>query len=119
MTSEPMTNRVAELLAEYERQIAALDQALRDSAAARQALELDGDQISYIEAETTLGVDGRNEAERRAKLAIELQENPDYQAALTARRATRESLADAERRSTIAAERCRMLRAALAARGEA
>ncbi|MBI2760400.1 MAG: hypothetical protein HYX51_03110 [Chloroflexi bacterium] len=104
----------AEALAEYERQITDLDQALRDAAAARQALELDGDQLSYIEAETTLHVDGRNEAERRAKLVIELQENPDYQAALASRRTNRERLADADRRVTIATERCRMLRGALA-----
>jgi hypothetical protein len=117
MTTEPTTRHAAELLAEYERQIAALDQGLRDAATARQALELDGDQISYIEAETTLQVDGRNEAERRAKLVIELQENSDYQTALTGRRTNRERLADADRRVTIATERCRMLRAALAAGG--
>jgi hypothetical protein len=102
-------------LDEYDSAIAALDLALRDADAARRDLEAARRELELIEARhVAAGIDGRNEAERKARLLLALLDDPAYRNADDRARDACEAQRDAERRVRVLMERCRLLRAAVA-----
>ena len=93
--------------------IAELDCALRDAAAARLDLDSLALQLERLEASHALDLEGKNAEERKARLVLVLADDPRHQRAKLAYHNARRCLLDAERRATLAKERCRLLRAAL------
>lgn len=93
--------------------IAAMDEALRDMAGARRELDELSTTLDRIEASAVLRIEGPNAEARRARLTLELAADARYGGLLADLRATRERLADADRRVLISRERCRLLWAAL------
>lgn len=96
--------------------IADLDRALRDAAAARLDLDRVAQQLERLEARHALDLEGKNAEERKARLVLVLADDPQHQRAKLAHHQARRCLLDAERRITLAKERCRLLRAACALR---
>lgn len=109
----PQPDAAAELEA-WQDAITALDQGLADVMAARAAIDAETLALEQIEAATMLTIEGNNAETRKAKLTLALAEDARYQVRLDGLRAARERLGDADRRVTIAKERCRLLRASLA-----
>ena len=103
------------LLDELDSLIAELDAALGDHNAGRTVVADAELELSIIEASLTLTTEGRNEAERKARLVLALREDGGYQALAAAAREARATIHQAERRLTVVKERCRLVRAALAA----
>ena len=108
----PREVALAELDA-WDTALADLDQALRDAATARRDLAAATTQAEVLEASALLTVEGKNEAERKARLVLALRESAAYQLATADAQEARERLADAERRIVTRKERCRLLRAAV------
>ena len=103
----------AELQA-WEAAITDLDVALADLAGARAMIDAESGMLDRLEASKVLSIEGPNAEARKARLTLELADDARYQAHLAGLRQARERLADADRRVTVAKERCRLLRAALA-----
>ncbi len=70
--------------------------------------------MADLEAAVTLRVEGGNKQQRKARITLALAELSAHQCVAAEARTAREWPADAERRATVAKERCRPLRAALA-----
>ena len=98
----------------YDSAITELDAALSDAARERLIIHETGAELALLEAHASLTVEGRNEAERKARLTLALHDSSAYEQARVRDRDARFRLADAERRATVARERCRLLRSALA-----
>ena len=99
----------------YDDMIAALDCAYRDADAARRELDAARRDMDVAEARRLLaGVDGKNEAERKAYLLLALLDDAAYRDADQRAQDAAEVLRHAERQVRILTERCRLLRAALA-----
>ena len=90
-----------------------LDAALRDAASARAILDELAVTLDRIEATRVLDIAGPNAEVRKARLTLELADDPCYVAALARQRDARAALADADRRVIVAKERCRLLRSTL------
>ena len=103
------------LLDEWDTAIAAYEQAIRDAAAARCELAALREPMAIIEAETVLGVEGRADAERRARALLTLRRHEGWRGYRRASQAAHERLHDAEGRATVARMRAELVRAALAA----
>lgn len=102
-------------LDEYDSAIAALDAALRDAEAARRRLDRARREMDILEARHIVnGVTGRNDAERKARLLLALLDDDEYRDADERAREATEDQRVGERRVTVAKERCRLMRAALA-----
>ncbi len=95
----------------WDTAITELDQALQDMATARQELVEAQAEMDHLEARAVLGIEGKNETERKAKLTLLLGEMVPYQDVVAEVRVIRAKLVDAERRVTILKERCRLHRA--------
>ena len=108
-----MTDTALGDLDAYDSAIAELDAALTDAARERLIIHEAGTELALMEAQVSLTVEGRNEAERKARLTVALHENSEYEQARVRDRDARFRLADAERRVMVARERCRLLRCAL------
>lgn len=98
----------------WEATIDQLDAALRDTATARATLDRLAVQMDRAEARHLLAVEGRNEAERKARLTLTLADDPAYERLREEREEARDHLALADRAVQVLRERCRLLRAALA-----
>ena len=99
----------------YGDTIAALDRAYRDADAARRQLDAARQEMDIAEARRLLaGVEGKNEAERKAHLLLALLDDADYRDADQRVQDATDALRHAERQVRILTERCRLLRAALA-----
>ena len=91
-----------------------LNLALTDAAVSRDKLGELSRLLELEEARETLGATGPNAEARRAAVLLTLHESvPAYQALLAQQREQRLRLADSERRSEIARQRCRLLHAAI------
>lgn len=102
------------LLDEWDTAITDLDCALRENKIARSDLLVVEDAQRCAEARVSLRIEGKNEAERRARLTLALEKHREYQAACHDIIGLKERIWDAEREAAVAKERCRLLRAALA-----
>ena len=99
----------------YEDTIAALELAYRDADAARRELDAARRDMEVAEARRIIqGVEGKNEAERKASLLLALLQDGRYRDADERAQAAAEELRQAERSVRVLTERCRLLRAALA-----
>ena len=107
-------DRSGGLLDELDDLIAALDATLADQAAARLAIADAEAEQAIIEASLMLATEGRNETERKARLALALHANPGYQELCRVARDGRATLFACDRRTVVIKERCRLVRAALA-----
>ena len=103
------------LLDEYDNVIAALDLALRDADAARRTLDHARRRMDVAEARIiAAGVEGKNEAERKARLLLALLEDRPHRDADQQAQDAAEEQRQAERQVRVVTERCRLLRASLA-----
>ena len=99
----------------YDDMIAALDHAYRDADAARREIDAARRDMDIAEARIIVaGVEGKNEAERKARLLLALLDDAAYRDADQRAQDAAEALRHAERQVRILTERCRLLRAALA-----
>ena len=98
----------------YDTAISELDTALTDAARERGVIQEMGTEMALIEAHVSLSVEGKNEAERKARLTVHLARDKRYQDELGAARMWRTMKAESEHRAAVARERCRLIRAALA-----
>ena len=107
-------DRAGALLDELDSLITELDSAIGDQNTARLVLADAELELSVIEASLTLTTEGKNEAERKARLVLALRDDGGYQTLASAAREARAAVHDTERRLTVIKERCRLVRAALA-----
>jgi hypothetical protein len=91
-----------------------LDAALTTAADARLTLERQQRHLEAIEASVVLSIDGKNAEERKARLVLALNDDARHLATVRKIDEQRARLLDAERRTTVAKERCRLLRSGLA-----
>jgi hypothetical protein len=98
----------------WEKAIAELDQALSDAMYARADVEVAKGKMAYEEARLTLVAEGKNETERKAHLHLSLDADALYFAAKRDYWTAWYAVQAAERRATVAKERCRLYRAQLA-----
>ena len=99
----------------YNDTITALELAYRDADAARRELERARRDMDVAEARLLVaGVDGKNEAERKAHLLLALLQDSAYRDADERAQEAGEDLHQAERQVRVLMERCRLQRAALA-----
>ena len=91
-----------------------LDIALQDAAHARAIIDRESTALDRIEASHVLGIEGGNAETRRARLTLVLADDARYQVHQERLREARMQLMDAERRVTVAKERCRLLRTSIA-----
>lgn len=110
----PASDRAGALLDELDTLIADLDGALADAAAARLVITDAETEMELIAASLTLETEGKNEAERRARLTLALRDEPGYQHFAATARAARSGLFTAERRAAVVRQRIALVRAALA-----
>ena len=113
MTNTP-TMAPPALLEEWAAEIAALDAALTDVAAARADIDTETTTLERVEASAVLSIEGGNAETRKARLTLLLADDARYQAHDQALRTARLRLLDAERRVSVSKERCRRVRASLA-----
>ena len=106
-------DRSGALLDELDTLIAELDAALAEQNTARLVVADAEMEMSLREASATLTIDGRNEAERKARLTLALRSDPAYQQLAQTARHARAGLLDAERRLTVIRQRIALVRAAL------
>ncbi len=90
--------------------ISALDAALCDASAARLTIDTEAEALERLEAAHVLAIDGGNAETRKARLTLALADDPDFQRHAQALREARHRLMNAERATTVARERCRLLR---------
>ena len=99
----------------YDDTIDALDAAYRDADAARRELDAARRSMDVAEARIVVaGIEGKNEAERRARLLLALLDDAAYRHADWRAQEAAEGQRNAERQVRIVTERCRLLRASLA-----
>jgi hypothetical protein len=104
-----------EILENYRTTIANLESALTSAATARLELAEAERQLSLFEAARLIqGIDGSNEAQRKANLLVALEADADYCVLRDAAGVRRERISDADVQSNILRERCRLLRLSLA-----
>jgi hypothetical protein len=105
----------AELATAYQLCIHSLDEHLQAAAAVRLELDAADRAVSLFEAARLVaGVDGSNEAARRASLLVALEADTDYRALRDAAVLVRQRVSDAERQITVAREQARLYRLLLA-----
>ncbi len=102
----------------YEGCIHDLDRALADAAAARMVLDAATLTLERLEAGHVLSIEGGNAETRKARLTLTLADDARHEQTVRVIDQERTRLLDAERRVTLAKERCRLIRAALAIIGE-
>lgn len=107
------TDRAGALLDELDTLIGELDSALADTNAARLVISDAEMEMELIAASITLMAGGKNEAERKARLALALREDAGYQHFAATARAARASLFGAERRAAVLKQRIALVRHAL------
>jgi hypothetical protein len=100
-------------LSDWQKAINALDLALTDYNQHRALLAATEDDIEVFAALTLLSTEGKNEAERKARLAVALDEDANHRLAVKKKHMEQDAVRDAERHVTIAKERCRLARATL------
>lgn len=99
----------------WDSAIADLDAALGDATTERRVIEFQtAVNLPEREAELFLSAGGANAEERKARLVLAKSTDDRYQDGHSDLLQARCALLDAERRATMAKERCRLLRAALA-----
>ena len=106
------------LLNEIDDLIAALNGALSDQASARLVIADAESEQAIIEASLTLTIEGRNEAERRARLLLALRDDAVYQELGRTLRYARAALWQAERTFTVTKHRLRLVHAAMSVAAE-
>jgi hypothetical protein len=106
-------NHAADLDA-WDSEIANLNIALRDLAVARAQIEIETEALERVEADVRLSVEGQNADIRRARLTLALADDRRHVEHTAALRGAKAALLDADRRVTVAKERCRLLRNATA-----
>ena len=72
-------DRAATLLSEADSLISHVDAVLADQTAARLAIAEAEAEMTIIEASLTFTIEGQNESERKARLALALQADPGHQ----------------------------------------
>jgi hypothetical protein len=110
---DDITDQRGALLDDYDTAISELDAALTDAMHARLALADAEADLSLIEARAILAASGGNAETRKATVTLALADDPAWQDRSRTARTARIGITDAERRATLAKERCRLLRAAL------
>ena len=110
-------DRLAELDA-WDDALHDLDVALAEAAAARLSLDQLHRTLERIEASAVLSIEGGNAETRKARLVLTLADDARHEQTVKAIDQERARLFDAERRVTLAKERCRLIRAAIAFLGE-
>jgi hypothetical protein len=111
--STPLAATRAQALARMELDgwddaLTALDLALLDAARHRATLALLEQDFSATEARMALDIEGRNEAERRARLTLALSQDAAAYALTRAMVDTRQQIHDADRRAEVARQRARL-----------
>ncbi len=101
------------LLDELDSLISDLDTAIADADAARQVIADAESEMAIIEASVTLGIEGRNEALRKALIVLALRDDAGFQALAATAREARASLRAAERRLVIIKQRIGLVWAAV------
>ena len=107
-------DRGGALLDELDTLISDLDATLADQAAARLAVADAAAEMAIIDASLALSIEGKNEAERKARLTLALRDDGGYQELCRVAREARAALHDADRRATVIKARMQLVRAALA-----
>jgi hypothetical protein len=104
-----------EILDRYTTAIAELGQQLEQASAARLELDELERAITLVEAARLLGgVEGTNEAQRKANLLVMLEADEDYSDLRLEALALRKRIAESDTQIQISRERCRLLRLSLA-----
>src|SRR5581483_1802568 len=106
-------DRTGALLDELDDLIALIDTVMQEQITARVVLADAELEQAIIEAEHTLNIEGRNDAERKARLTLALRDDVAYQTHASAAREARGMLHDCERRLTVARLRVTLIRVAL------
>jgi hypothetical protein len=101
------------LLDEWDTYIAAYEEAVCDIAEARRVLAELREPMAVIEAETLLTVEGRAEAEGRARALLALRWHDGWRGYQREAQAARERMHEAARRASVARMRAGLVRMAL------
>jgi hypothetical protein len=98
MTTGTTTDPIAETLATLDVLLAQTVTLSREAARLKQELSELGEERRVREAVLALGVEGKNDTERQARLRLELSSDADYRRMLDAERGTRLKLVETEAR---------------------
>lgn len=103
----------AALLDEFDTLITRMDDALAEQTTARAVLAGAESEMAVIEASHQLGIEGKNEAERKARLVLALRDDAAFQTFVAAAREARATLAEVDRVLIVTRYRIQLVRAAL------
>src|SRR3712207_5989327 len=94
----------------WTEQIAALDTALTDAAAARATIDAETVTLERLQTSILLGIEGGNAETRKARLTLTLADDAQHEATRLRICEARLRQMNAERPVQVARERCRLLR---------
>ena len=100
----------ADLIDAWQAAVSDMDTAYRDMIEARGTLDRESTRMDRREAGVSLGVEGKNAEERKARLTLALADDTHYEESRERMSKARLQALDAERRIAVARERCRIYR---------